>query len=98
MPLTALPDNLKPAVEKALEAKLDRLYSIPLADVSLDVRQEMLDDLEDDCLAFLNACLEAGEAREAKAYCNHPDGGWLYSTFNEGSDFFVLILRMGDKS
>ena len=102
MTLTA-PDLYKPAVEKAaqelFDAKMGGTSDATLIDM---LAQICMEDAEKAALAYLNACLEAGEAREAPGYRYKqrdelmPD--WIADTRCTATrDFPCLILRMERK-
>jgi predicted transcriptional regulator len=83
-----LPDNLKPAVEKAAKVLRENQYFFA-GDAATDA-----------ILAFLNAAIEAGEAQQGGGA--DLDAGWVASSCEDSplcndGDFSALILRMGDK-
>jgi hypothetical protein len=96
MTLTTLPDNLKPAVEKAAQelfnAKMGGTDDPTLTDMLAAICME---DAEKAVLAFLNAAIEAGDAREAELA--QTAGDWYADTIFGGDKPNALILRMGDK-
>jgi hypothetical protein len=100
MTITTLPDNLKPAVERVAEAYYNAMWMrAPDAawnKVDQSIRAMYVKDSEAAILTFLNDCIEAGEAREAKTY-NNSGSSWVASDAHRDGDFPAIILRMGDK-
>jgi hypothetical protein len=101
MTLTAIPEHLKPMVEKAALAVATDLhemkeYGIDGAD-AYAMRKEWFDKQATvSILAFLNTCLESRVAREAGASVM-SSGRWAAYEGKTAPFFPALIIRMGDK-
>lgn len=99
MTITTLPEHLKPMVEKAAKAMWAIEwpgYKWPDADRASQPRDRILKEAEAGLLAFLNACLEGGVAREAIGCAVVSD--WVATTgiHCDPDDFPVLILSLGE--
>jgi N-acetylneuraminic acid mutarotase len=103
--ITTLPEHMKPMVEKAAEASYAWVCSRYQYDPTIVSWQKLSDARKNDflassegcILAFLNACLEGGLAREGAARV--IAGDWITDTnksaFEGGLDFPALILSLG---
>jgi hypothetical protein len=99
MTLTTLPVALKPAVEKAAVAlSLADTSDGPLPDGTA-FNEYYRSMARAAILAFLNAAIKAGEAREGRGWDHSGSGYWAATTSGASmlpNDFIALILRMGD--
>jgi hypothetical protein len=114
MTLTTLPVALKPAVEKAAKKICQEKCAFmgeppcwdgPFMDEEFPPpacsEPGCLAEAEAACLAFLNAAIEAGEARKGRGWDHSGSGYWAATTSGASmlpNDFIALILRMGDKT
>ncbi len=103
MTITTLPEHLKPMVEKAARRIFNASCGGLLPDwVEESKWNEAVAIAEADALAFLNACLEGGVAREGCAgpTFRHPNH-WSACTRNAHikittDQFPALILNLGE--
>jgi len=92
-------DLYKPAVEKAAQA-IHEEHDVGPWDKSPAWQKIWRNDAEAAILAYLNACLEDGIAREATCEIQPVnDSGWLAATYwpDDPDNFPALILRMERK-
>lgn len=91
-------EHLKPMVEKAAEARCQRILGIPLTGLNEEGQRSAIAIVEHEVIAFLNACLDGGVAAEADGF-NRIDGMEADSTPRpDGAtfDFRALILSLGE--